>query len=85
MNTFKRKNLFVAILAGLAVASCALSKKQIEALGPGPKTVCFHARCDDSLMCGGNWSTTTNAMAASEGRGPSVTERCEVNAPRPQP
>lgn len=73
------KTADLLLLSALVLASgCAISEKQLNALGPGDKSVCFHARCD-SLMCGGNWSTTTNAMSASDGRGPAVSERCEVN------
>ena len=61
----------------LALSGCAMSPEQIKALGPGDKAACFHARCE-SLTCGGKWSTTTTGAAASDGKVPTVNERCEI-------
>ncbi len=59
------------------ISGCAISEKQLQALGPGVKTACFHVRCD-AMLCGGPWSTTTSASAATDGKAPAVGERCEI-------
>lgn len=45
MNTFKRKSLFAAVLAGLALSGCGLTPDQFEAIGKSRSgtTACFHA------------------------------------------
>lgn len=45
MNTFKRKALFAAVVAGLGVAGCSLTPEQFEAIGKSRSgtTACFHA------------------------------------------
>lgn len=44
MNTFKRKALFAAVLAGISVASCGLTPEQFEAIGKSRSgtTACHH-------------------------------------------
>lgn len=74
------KKIVMSVIAAAVLAGCAMSKEQIEALGPGDKSTCFHARCE-GYLCGGPWSTTTNATAATDGRSPRIGERCEVNGP----
>lgn len=71
----KTRSLLI-LAAALSLAGCGLSPKQLEALGPGPKVICHHVRA-------AGVSSTTNAMAASEGEGPTVSERCEINSPKP--
>lgn len=67
--------LSICILSG-----CSLTPAQLKALGPGDKAVCFHARCENSALCGGNWSTTTTAAAATDGKAPKISERCAVES-----
>lgn len=65
------------LVFAMLLSGCAMSPEQIKALGSGDKVACFHARCE-SALCGGNWSTTTNAAAANDGKVPTINERCEV-------
>lgn len=60
------------LILALALSGCALSPEQLQALGKGDKAVCFHARQ------GVLWSTTTVAVAATDGKVPTISERCEV-------
>jgi len=65
--------VLILLITTAALSGCAISKEQLEALGPGDKVVCFHARQ------GVLWSTTTVAASATDGKVPTVSETCELN------
>lgn len=60
MNTFKRKALFTAVVAGLALSGCGLTPKQIEALG---KSRAGTTACHSSKFSG--FSSTTVVTVGS--------------------
>lgn len=67
MNTFKRTAIFAAVVAGLALAGCGLTPKQIEAMGKmkSSATMAHSATY-------GTFKTTTVITVAGDGKQPGV-------------
>lgn len=82
MNTFKRKALFTAIVAGLAVSGCGLNPKQLQALDGAMCTITegYGVKNTTTILAG----TSKNGGMAIDGATCSiVTQGKPAAAPAP--